>query len=280
MFNVKLLQNNWIYFLWFAVYVLITWLCLGATLVSLGITVVLYAISIGIALSPAGEHILRYMLGFREIATKKEREYLLGIFNEVRTEAWKKSYRISMNIQIYVSDKMNLNAFALGKNTICVTKGAIEGFSESELKGVLAHELGHIANGDTIALLLNFIGNGIFSIFVMIQKLATNFFDFFRTSFGDGLAYSMLLAIKLASVMLSGIVWVFTLIGEIILSINSRKNEYNADKFAYDIGYGDELLQSLYTLHEISSTSNMKLTTRLKKSHPHLAYRIRKLETA
>ena len=44
---------------------------------------------------------------------------------------------------------MYVNAFAIGRNTIAVTMGAIETFSSDELKGIIAHEFGHLSNGDT-----------------------------------------------------------------------------------------------------------------------------------
>ena len=72
---------------------------------------------------------------------------------------------------------------------------------------------------------------------------------------------------------------VFINVSEIILALNSRTNEIQADTFAYEIGYGRELISAMYLLQKISLDSNLRLSERLKASHPHIAYRIEQLES-
>ncbi|MBS3070768.1 M48 family metallopeptidase [Candidatus Pacearchaeota archaeon] len=54
--------------------------------------------------------------------------------------------------KLYVMESRQINAFASGRNpenaVICVTTGALEKLDKEELRGVLAHELGHVANYD------------------------------------------------------------------------------------------------------------------------------------
>ena len=158
------IKNNWTYILWTATYMLICFGILGGTAQAFFMTAIAYAISISLALSPAGEWILRVVENVRKPVTQQETEYLEEIFEEVYENAKIEDLRLRDDIQIFVTDAMYVNAFAVGKKTIAVTRGAIETFSSEELRGVLAHEFGHIAHGDTIALLLNVVGNGLFSI--------------------------------------------------------------------------------------------------------------------
>lgn len=54
--------------------------------------------------------------------------------------------------KIYILDADEINAFAAGMTTndaaIAVTRGAMRKLSRDELQGVIAHEFGHISNGD------------------------------------------------------------------------------------------------------------------------------------
>lgn len=56
--------------------------------------------------------------------------------------------------RVYMTESRSPNAFATGRDpehaVVCVTKGLLELLDENELKGVLAHELAHVKNRDTL----------------------------------------------------------------------------------------------------------------------------------
>lgn len=269
------LAKNYIYILWVVIYFSIAWVLLGANWDSFFLVFFLYGISILIALSPVGEALLRFIEKVRPVYTKEEKEYLLPLFEEVYENAKEKDTKLSNNIKLYIIDNMYVNAFAIGRNTIAVTKGAIETFSQDELKGIMAHEFGHLSNGDTKALLLSTIGNGIFSILIFILRIILFITDLiFSLTQIPLMNFFTMIARFLFDI---GVI-VFSYISQILLSINSRQNELWADRFALEIGYGEELISSLYILQKISLPQDLSILDRLRASHPNTAKRIQHLE--
>lgn len=159
----QFLKNNWIYVVWFLFYYLIALALFTFQPQGILLVTVFYAISITIALSPLGEAILRLMTNVRTLRTREEREYLEPLFQEVYESALQENPKLSRKIKIHIIDAMYANAFAVGRKTIAVTRGAINTFSEEELKGIIAHEFGHLNFGHTKALLLSTIGNMFFT---------------------------------------------------------------------------------------------------------------------
>ena len=276
----QLIKNNYMYVLWFIVYFTIVWCLFGANTDAFILTCLIYAISISIALSPIGEWLLRFFESARPLRTNEELEYLQPLFEEVYENALEENPKLSKEIKLYIIDVMFVNAFAMGRKTIAVTKGAIETFSQEELKGVLAHEFGHISHGHTKALLLTVVGNFILSFFVFLFRTFIKIMGFISSIFASTSPAMLIVNIInwIFSILFEITFFLFIYLGQIILSLNSRSNEYQADSFAYEIGFGEELTQSLYLLQKINMTQKMTLKEKLTSSHPHLAQRIERLE--
>jgi len=277
---VNFLTSNFLYIIWFAIYFTLAWAILGANRYSFIIVSILYGASITVALSPIGEVILRYSEGCREPATEEECNYLIPIFEEVYENAKEYNPQLNDDIQLYIMDAMYVNAFAMGRKTVAVTRGAIETFTEDELRGVLAHELGHITYGHTKALLLSVIGNFFFSMIVWVFRLVLHIVQFISNMVAGlnvvGLVFAFITFIT--RIYVDILVFVFIYLSQVILALNSRSNELQADGFAFEVGYGRELISGLYLLQKITMNTQLSLSERIRASHPHLADRIRALE--
>lgn len=277
-------KSNWAYILFFFIYGLISILVIGSFTKniwgSILYTTIIYSISITIALSPVGESLLRIIEGANPIYTQEDKDYLLPIFEEVYEEAKTQIPTLNNKIQLFISESMSINAFAVGRKTIAVTRGAIYGLNTEELKGVLAHEFGHMAHGDTKALLIHIIGNGIFSIIISVIQLCRRIIEFILAIFNSDnvAATSMWLICWIMGIIIDLYIIIFINIGNIIISLNNRQSEYYADEFAYSIGYGEELKNALYALAKISLSGKVSLKERLLSSHPHIRARIQRLE--
>jgi len=276
----KFIGYNISYVMWFVLYFSIAWIIFGADLRSFIFVGLIYGVSIGIALSPVGEIILQLTENCREPQTEREINYLQPLFEEVYEYAREVNPKLNRSIKLYIMDAMYVNAFAIGRKTVALTRGAIETLSPDELKGVIAHELGHITHGHTKALLLSLIGNFFFSVIVWIFRLM-----FFVTQLISNIvAHFSILGTFFSfltfflRIILDSCVFVFINLSQVILSSNGRLNEIQADIFAHEIGYGRELISCLYLFQKISMNAELKLTEKLKASHPHTAYRIMYLE--
>lgn len=275
------------------IYGFFTWIIFGMSVSAFWITYLFYAFTLIIAFSIIGEHILRFLMNVRRPMTQKEKNYLIPIFMDVYNTAIRKckrkytknGYNISRNIGIYISDSMSINAYCFGSRTIVVTKGAINTFSEEQLKGIIAHEFGHIAHGNTKALLFNKIGNGILSLvflpIALIFRLTEKGIKFVDS---DNIKFRRtnptLFIISIIKAIFTTIQSLLNLLNGIVLSANSRYCEFLADYYAFCIGYGEELIEALYLISELSFSKEQTIDRRLLNSHPQIAKRIERLEVS
>jgi len=240
------------------------------------IAAILYFISLGIVFSPLGEKILRFLERVRKLETKEEKEYLLPLFEEVYEQAKQQNPELG-EIELCVIDRITVNACAIGKHTIAVTKGAMKTFKEDELKALMAHEIAHILYGDTIAKLYTVIGNGLFTIYLVALRTVLAIVDFVQTLYKrPGSERLLVIIIRL---ILDLMIFFIMSLMQAVVAINSRKNEYRADHYASTLGYGEGLLKALYLLEKMKLGDNSTIIQRMTASHPRITARIEQLET-
>ncbi len=277
-------KSNWAYLIWFVFYfsfaVLILYIFIQNVLLSLLIAVLLYGISVAFSVSPLGEITARLLEGVRPVQTQTDKDYLLPIFEEVYVDALQYTPNLNKDIKLYIADTMTVNAFAMGRHTIAVTRGAMETFTREELKGILAHEFGHIVNGDTTALLIKSVGNGFFTVIVLVLRLCA----FIAQTISNMLSGKNIVIVVISFVLFMSrlffdtAIFLFVFSGDVFIALNSRHSELLADEYAFLIGYGTELKNSLYIIDKISFHGKATLTERLKASHPYTSKRIEQLE--
>jgi heat shock protein HtpX len=175
---------------------------------------------------------------------------------------------------------MTVNACALGRHTVAVTKGAIETFNPEELKAIIAHEIAHIIYGDTIARLYAKIGNGFFTLFVLISmafifiaELIEKMYCKKKESFS--FAWVMIALVKFLFVV---IVYITQLLMNYVMSFSSRKSEFRADKYAFELGYGESLVEAFYLMEKLQLGDNATVLQRMTADHPRITSRIEFIE--
>jgi len=127
--------------------------------------------------------------------------------------------------KLYIMESHSINAFASGRDpnhaVLCVTTGSLEKLERRELEGVLAHEMGHVANYDIrfITLVAVMVGMIVIISQIFLRSL------WFRGG-GDNKNSGIFIVIGILLAILAPIV-----VSLVQLSI-SRKREFTADATA------------------------------------------------
>ena len=266
----KIFRHHFLYVVCSLAYCVLGGYLFGGTTYSFIVAGVVYILSVIIALSPLAEKMLRFFNGVRSIETNEEIEYLYPIFSEVMQaipyEKNRKKWKI---IELCIIDKLDVNACAIGRRTVAITRGAIKAFDEEQLKGVIAHEVAHIRNGDTVANMFLLVASGYFFLFVSLLKLIIVIVEKMSRNVNGKSVLRGLLKV---------IIFIFQSLMQLVLAMETRKREIRADGQAYQWGFGAELVSSLYLLDKISMGDYQNFKQRLTASHPRTTFRIANLE--
>ncbi|WP_442489345.1 protease HtpX [Halomonas litopenaei] len=185
------------------------------------------------------------------------------------------------------------NAFATGWNKndalVAVSAGLLNRMQPEEIKAVLAHEIGHVANGDMVTLALI---QGVLNTFVMFfaRVVAQVVDSFLRRDDNEGLGFFGYIAV----VMVAEIV--FGILASMIAAWFSRFREYRADAAGAKLAGSGAMINALarlkaetqmpdqmpdtLTAFAITTGQTRKLMEKLFASHPPLDDRIRALKEA
>ena len=239
---------------------------------------ILYLISVIFALSPVGEWILGIMSGARRMTRSDMRARMLPLITRVHNKALAKTPKMTRIINLKVMYDPNPNAFALGRHTICVTEGLFE-LPDDMIEGILAHEMGHLACHHTDIQLLIGGGNFIITFALLIAKLIGSIMMFFGTLFSfsrNDTTHGCGCAFSIVGMICSLLVWLWTKFCMLFLMWSSRANEFVADKYAMEIGYGYELASALDYLG--AGAPQNSFMRALYATHPETNDRIGKLQ--
>ncbi|MCB1837513.1 MAG: protease HtpX [Alcanivoracaceae bacterium] len=136
------------------------------------------------------------------------------------------------------------NAFATGWNRnkalVAVSDGMLRRFDADEVRAVLAHEIGHVANGDMITLSLI---QGVVNTFVIFaaRVLGSVVDSFMRRDGGSGLGFGYYIVVIAAEI-------VFGIAASAIVMWFSRFREYRADAAGAQLADRQSMIRALQRL--------------------------------
>ncbi|MFH1782864.1 MAG: zinc metalloprotease HtpX [Candidatus Omnitrophota bacterium] len=245
----------------------------------------MFAIIMNVGAYWFSDKIVLKMYGAKEIEPNEVPE-LYNMVNELATEA-----NIPMP-KIYIAPQASPNAFATGRNpkhsAVCVMQGILNLLNRDELKGVIAHELSHIKNRDTLIMTVTATIAGAITMLASWARWAMILGGFggrSRSNRDSGNALGYLFMIILAPIA-----------ALLIQLAISRSREYAADKRGAMIAHSSDGLASAllklekgakaYPLHANDATRHLfivnpfsgNMLANLFSTHPPIQERVKRLK--
>jgi len=211
---------------------------------SLIVGLVLYILSVFLAFTRFGDWVLCVMAGARKMTRADMKVRMRPLLEIVYKKAMRKTRGLSNQLRLKVMYTPEPNAYAIGRRTICVTEGLFE-LPDDVVTGILAHEVGHLALKHTKIQILIGGGNFIIATFILILRLIYSILGVFSLASIATLRRTGGLLSALPGLFVAGIIWLWTKFCMLFLMWSSRKNEYDADAYAAELGYGYELAKAL-----------------------------------
>ena len=192
--------------------------------------------------------------------------------------------------EVGIYDSPEVNAFATGwgrnHSLVAVSAGLLHEMDDSEIEGVLAHDMAHVANGDMVTMTLI---QGVVNTFVIFAARVA--------------AYAVQTAMSRDNEAVGGLAyWITSIVFEIIFGVLastivfwfSRRREFAADYGAAQFVGKQKMIAALKRLQQLTnkidpsqkSLATMKISDRpssfmaIFSTHPRLEQRIEALQKA
>lgn len=226
----------------------------------------IYFITVAISLSPIGEMCLAAFAGAKDIKRTDIKLRVIPLVQYVLDKAKETTSYCPQNIKVMIIHDSAPNAFALGKQTLCLTDGLLS-LPDDLILGILAHEIGHLSYGHTVIQLLIGGGNIFISGCLIIVKISCWIFSAIMGLFAIGSRNGIMgILTALFAGISTGLSWLWVKFCMLFLMWSMRQNEYVADEFAYKIGFGLELATVLD--QHISDVPHDGFLSALYATHP------------
>lgn len=174
-------------------------------------------------------------------ATDNE-HYLLEMVNRLSKQAG-----LSAMPEVGVYHSPELNAFATGPSQnhslVAVSSGLLANMNRSEVEGVLAHEISHIANGDMVTMTLV---QGVINSFALFLSRIAAYAISVAMSRDEEHANDASHMAYFALTIIFDIL--FTLLGSILVATYSRWREYRADAGGAKLAGRERMIAALQRL--------------------------------
>jgi heat shock protein HtpX len=234
----------------------------------------------------------KWMMGVQVIPPDVRDPQLRELVHTVHQLA--QAARLPAMPEVGIYDSPEVNAFATGpskrRSLVAVSSGLLQRMNPEQVKGVLGHEVSHIANGDMVTMTLI---QGVVNAFVMfLARIIAFALTSTRNSDDDSVATNGMFYIVTFVLEM-----VFMVLGSMVVAWFSRRREYRADAGGARIAGRDSMIHALQGLqrtigepvdrgHSQPALNAFKISSKpggfalLFSTHPPLEQRIERLQTA
>jgi heat shock protein HtpX len=152
--------------------------------------------------------------------------------------------------EVWVYNSPDPNAFATGpsKNNsmVAVSTGLLENLKEDEVKAVLAHEMGHVYNGDMFAttVLAGLMNTFVYYIAMWVRR-------FFEERDQAALGFGLSLVLQI----------IVSILASVVISWFSRRREFGADAFAAKVYGKDSMIGALRAIDRWVNRAQFEYST-------------------
>lgn len=239
-------------------------------------------VAIGLFLPPFSW--LAHLLQGERKPSAGEAEYIEPLLEELCTRSGVSRNTLTLRMR---TDE-DINAFASGINHITIHTGALSGLDKRHLLGVLAHELGHLRNRDTIYLTITYAMDRLGQLILNLVILLNGALNILALIPIVNIVIRIIQIVLL--VMIAAVEYVLRLPKWITYYFDSRRREYAADAYAVSIGLGRELREGLVALGlateqigmletgELYDRESTGFFSRLFITHPKMIKRIQRID--
>jgi len=169
------------------------------------------------------------------------------VYNTVQELAQQAGIKMP-EVWVYWDDQPN--AFATGPTRnnamVAVSSGLAMSMSESELRSVIAHEMGHVDNGDMVAttLLQGLMNTFVYFLAGMIARMVAS------AGSRDGeMNFMLYFAVNMVLQIL------FSILASVVVMWHSRRREFKADAYAARAYGADNMIRALQKIEALAQRS-------------------------
>lgn len=204
--------------------------------VLLFLTVVVMGSFVGVGLSPLVDLVIRFVKGYRPLL-RDEREFFEVAFLAAAEQAgadWR-------DYKVYAVDDSSFDSDHLGFDTMAFSRRILKRLKQAELKAIVTHEMAHLEMGHGVQVRVFFAVNLLGQLALWFTK---QFLKMFENMYGLKLPFVEWFGMfGFGCFKMFGWMIEFFLVFPLVVGaiVGFRHNEYAADRFVVEMGFGEGL---------------------------------------